>query len=245
MTKPAKGTTKPSKVVSSSISKSRAWFIAVPAALCIVVAVTLVLRGNAEWAGFSSKTPSRIETAMAALDRGDLHEAISRFEEAIAARPEDLRRVSAPYARALEGQAAQILKTDPQRAEALLLKARELDPRHVQIHTTLGLLYLDREDYPKAIEAYQSAIELNPRMADIFFNLGYIFAVREDYRRAQEMYARTVDLSPPFLDEALFNLAVIEARLGKHKECVKYLKRALKYNPDNKQVRNYLEKLNT
>jgi tetratricopeptide (TPR) repeat protein len=69
--------------------------------------------------------------------------------------------------------------------------------------------------------------------------------VRQEYRKAREMYSRTVELEPPFLDEALFNLALVEARLGKHEESTKNLERALKFNPDNKQVKSYLERLDT
>jgi len=57
------------------------------------------------------------------------------------------------------------------------------------------------------------------------------------------MYERTVELSPAFLDEALFNLARTQKKLGKRLESIENLERAISVNPDNKQARELLERL--
>lgn len=225
--------------------RSMPWVIGLSASLVLVMAVGLVLHGNERWKDRTAQEVTLADAAIDACQRGDYGQAVSGFERALAARPKDRDRLSTPYARALEGLATQLLKENPTKAERLLVTARELDPRQGHIYATLGLLYLNRKDYPKAIYAYQKAVELNPGIADVFFNLGYIYAVRQEYRKAREMYSRTVELEPPFLDEALFNLALVEARLGKHEESTKNLERALKFNPDNKQVKSYLERLDT
>lgn len=226
-------------------SASKAWLIAVPAAVAVVVALVLIIGRNSDWGLSLSTAPSPSELALQALDQGNFSEAILGFEKALAARPQDLDKLKEPYAQALEEQAARLLKTDPATAEGLLLQANQLAPDRVGVHATLGLLYLNRKEYRKATGAYRRAIRLNPQMADLFFNLGYIYAVQRDFPKAHEMYARTVELSPPFIDEALFNLAMIEARQGKRETCVKNLRRALKHNPDNEQVREYLKQLET
>ena len=57
------------------------------------------------------------------------------------------------------------------------------------------------------------------------------------------MYGHVVELAPSFLDEALFNLAMIHEKLGKRNQCIKNLQQAIKVNPDNKQAQKYLQSL--
>lgn len=235
--KPAKRAWKPTKPMAR--------LVGLPAALAVIIAISLVFTGSAQRGHHPPPPPTPAEEAIEALDRGDFEQAVSRFERALDARPEDRSRLSRPYAQALKGRASQLITENPTQAKECLLAAKQLDPKWGPIYSTLGLLYLNGKDYPKAIDAYQEAIRLTSGTADTFFNLGYIYAVRQNYSKAREMYTRTVELAPPFLDEALFNLAVIEDRLGKHKESIKNLRRALEYNPENQQVRVYLKRLNT
>lgn len=89
----------------------------------------------------------------------------------------------------------------------------------------------------------QKAVELDPRSADAYFNLGYVYAVGKNYRKAEEMYSQTVKLSPPYLDEALFNLALVQEKQGKKKQSMESLERAVKINPKNEMAQKLLKKL--
>lgn len=89
----------------------------------------------------------------------------------------------------------------------------------------------------------QKAVELDPKSADAYFNLGYIHAVGRNYPKAEEMYSQTVKLSPPYLDEALFNLALVQERQGKKKQSMESLERAVKINPQNEMAQKLLKKL--
>ncbi|OGP79425.1 MAG: hypothetical protein A2V86_01785 [Deltaproteobacteria bacterium RBG_16_49_23] len=146
-------------------------------------------------------------------------------------------------AKALQNQAAGLLEKKPQEAKSLLLKATTLDPANPQVHFQLGLLYMKLKDYPKAIESYQKAADLDPKLPDTFFNLGYLYAIRKDYLKAEEMYDRAVKLAPSYLDEALFNLGMVQERQGKRKESVENLERALSINPSNEMAKKLLLKL--
>jgi tetratricopeptide (TPR) repeat protein len=77
-------------------------------------------------------------------------------------------------------------------------------------------------------------------MPNAFFNLGYIYAVTENYTKAKEMYVQVVLMEPAFLDEALFNLAMVQEQLGEHRQCLQSLKRAIEINPDNTSALAYL-----
>jgi tetratricopeptide (TPR) repeat protein len=89
----------------------------------------------------------------------------------------------------------------------------------------------------------QKAVELDPKSADAYFNLGYIYAVGRNYPKAEEMYSQTVKLSPPYLDEALFNLALVQEKQGKKKQSMESLERAVKINPQNEMAQKLLKKL--
>jgi Flp pilus assembly protein TadD len=118
-----------------------------------------------------------------------------------------------------------------------------LDPDHTGALSQLGLIYLREGDYARAIGAYQRVAELDPNGPDAFFNLGYIYAVNKHYAKAEAMYRHVVHLAPAFLDEALFNLAMVQRTQGKKAECMKNLKQAMTANPGNEQARKYLRML--
>lgn len=186
---------------------------------------------------------TKLEAGMKTLGQERFAEAVALFEEALARKPSVRERVSSPYAEALRGQAVTVAEKDPQKAKSLLFKAVELDPGSVQGHFQLGLLYVRLEDYPKAIETYKKVAEMDPQFSETFFNLGYVYAVTKDYSRAEEMYGRVVELAPSYLDEALFNLAMVQEKQGKRDQSIENLKRALTVNPNNKMVKKYLLKL--
>ncbi len=57
------------------------------------------------------------------------------------------------------------------------------------------------------------------------------------------MYARVVKLEPDFIDEALFNLAMVQEQLGERSQCVKNLRRAIDINPANTSAAGLLEQI--
>jgi tetratricopeptide (TPR) repeat protein len=219
------------------------WCAALAAVLVLVMAVSMLFKRESTTDHAESDGATVFDTAVKALEAGNFQQAVFQFEQALAAEPEMRDALAQPYAQALEAQAASILKVEPDEAEQLLLTARGFDPASPQVHTRLGLLYINRKDYEKALDAYQTAVKLDARQADAFFNLGYIYAVTKNYAKAQEMYTRAVELSPAFLDEALFNLAVVQQQLGKRRECIENLKRAVEINPENRQARQHLKTL--
>ena len=122
-------------------------------------------------------------------------------------------------------------------------KAGEVNPKNVDAHVSLGKLYTRSKEYTLAIEAYQKAVALNPKLSDAFFNLGFIFATTGMYSDAEKLFERVVQLAPPYRDKAHFNLAVIQEKLGKRKECLANLQMAVMINPDNLKAQTYLEQL--
>ena len=169
-------------------------------------------------------------------------EAVVLFEDILKNKPSMKDRVKLLYSRALQGQAFKLEERDREKAKKLLLQSIEVTPNNAEGYYLLGRIYTKQKNYPKAISAYKQASELDPQMPEVFYNLGYIYyAIKKDYSQAYKMYQRSVELYPPFLDEALFNLAVVQNKLGKRQDCIKSLERASRVNPENKQVINFLE----
>ncbi|MEJ2165008.1 MAG: protein kinase [Desulfobacterales bacterium] len=186
---------------------------------------------------------SKLTAAKAALEAKRYTLAATLMEEIIAGDPAAKNSVSKLYVKALQGQAADLIKTDSAQTARLLLKALELEPDNISVLSNLGYVYMTRKDYSKAIETYLKVADLAPHLPDTFFNLGYVYAVTENYAKAKQMYRRVVELAPTFTDEALFNLAVINEKLGEHKQCIKNLERAVSLNPRNESAKRYLHRL--
>jgi tetratricopeptide (TPR) repeat protein len=146
-------------------------------------------------------------------------------------------------AKALIEKAKQVAETKPREAESLLREAIRLDPKSAPAYEELGRLYTKLKEYPKAIDAYAKAADLDPKLPETFFNIGYVYAQTKDYAKAEEMYARVVKLAPPFLDEALYNLAIVQEKQGKKQEAIESLERVLRINPNNNPAEKFLRSL--
>ena len=191
----------------------------------------------------AEKGLDKIEQAKQALDEKRYADAVGLLEAAFTENPGLKESSLGSYEDALRGEADSISKTDPAKAEALLLKAVEANPESVKAHFNLGLLYVQEKKYQEAIDQYKRVSELDPEHTDAFFNLGYLYAMSKDYGDAEKMYERVVELKPAYQDEALFNLAMVQKLLGKKDACIANLKKALEINPKNERVRKYLKKL--
>ncbi len=145
------------------------------------------------------------------------------------------------YAQALVGRAGRLFEKSPLEAETMLKKAAALDSKNVDSYFVLGKLYTRSKDYARAIEAYQKAVDLDPDLADALFNLGFIYASTGMYEDAEKMFAQAVRTHPPYLDKALFNLAMVQQKLGKKEESRINLEKAVAVKPDNQKAQTFLK----
>ena len=198
-----------------------------------------------ETTGTESKGLKLTELALAKkeLYNQNYLRAMESFEDIIARNPSNMTEVKGYYSQALRGQAAQHMGKHPEGAEVLLVKAVGADPQNAQAHFDLGKLYTRSKDYAKAIQGYHKAAALNYRTSDAFFNLGFIYAAKRDYMNAEKMFLLVEASRPSYLDKALFNLAVVQQKQGKKKQCIGNLEKALMINPKNKRARTYLNQI--
>lgn len=212
---------------------------AAPLLLASTLAVLVVLHPTA-----TGRRPhgDEIQVALQAVEDRSFGKALMLFEKLLAQDPGIRVEVAVPYAEALLREAERLGRSHPRAAIRLLEKCIEVDPSNARAHFELGKLHTRRHDYPSAVAHYRKALALDPKSAKAFFNLGYVYARTADFARAEEMYRRTVELSPPFMDEAWFNLAMVQKRLGKTRESIRSLEKAVAANPLNKLATEYLER---
>ena len=189
------------------------------------------------------KQPTTIELISAAIENNNFQIAIDLLEALEKRDNESYQTLGEIHSIALAGRAKQLLTSSPIEAESLLLKASEVNPKNIEVHVTLGKIYTRSKDYSLAIDAYENAITLNPKLSDALFNLGFIYATIGMYENAENLYARLVPLDPPYVDKALFNLAVVQEKLGKKEECLANLKMAVTIRPENKKAQRHLKLL--
>lgn len=109
---------------------------------------------------------------------------------------------------------------------------QERFPNSPWLHMVLGDAYLSRYDDSNAKLEYQQVLELNPDLPVVHFQLGFIDFKRADYSHAAEEFRREIDLNPGF-GQAFLYLGTTLRRLGKNKEALPLLKRAVALDPNS------------
>jgi tetratricopeptide (TPR) repeat protein len=190
-----------------------------------------------------SVADEKISAAKAAMETHEHSLALELLDELLADEPARMESISDLYVQALHSQAANMVESDPEQAKIMLLKALELDPANIACLTQLGFIYVGQKDHQNAIVIFQKIVAIKPEFAHAYFNLGYLHWVMEDFEQARAMYQQVIELKPEFLDEAFFNLAMIQNELGEQSECIKNLEQAIAINPANEPARAYLNQL--
>jgi tetratricopeptide (TPR) repeat protein len=185
--------------------------------------------------------PANLELAAAALEQQNFKTAIELLEAYRSRDAQSSLKAKELYSKALVGRAGQIMKKSPAEAEGMMRKAVEADPKNVRAYFNLGKIYTQTKEYALAIDAYRDAIALNPNFSDAFFNLGFIYATTGKYKEAERFFTQVVQLKPSYLDKALFNLALVQEKLGKKQESLANLQDAAAARPENQKVRAYLK----
>ena len=219
-------------------AKNRTIYYAAVAAVLAVLAAFLALKFNEKLhlptrqealpslSAEKAADPSPLQPVLSAEDRNHLEKG-DRYAEA----------------QSLLAKAAGIMEKKPREAEALLLQSIGLDPGNAKAHFQLGMACTALKNFTQAIKAYQKAAQLDPAFPDVYFNLGYLYATKKDYAAAEKMFGQAVEKNPPYLDEALFNLALVQAKQDKREKSIKSLERALQLNPQNERAKKFLDKL--
>jgi len=203
------------------------------------------------------------EEAHAAYVAGRADEARRRYEDLVAADPEnpvfigqlaELCRHSGNLARAVElyRRAVAIAPADRdarynlavtlqeagRREEAFeaLKEAIAVDPGRPEAHNALGIALALRGDLEAARGELARAVELDPHDARAFNNLGNVLRDLKRFDEATEAYTRAAAVSPTYADP-LNGLGTLEVQRGRAAAAVGYFERALALAPTLQEAR--------
>jgi len=111
------------------------------------------------------------------------------------------------------------------------------------IHNDLGIMYCRTGEHPRALENFMAATEHDPLNSDYLKNLAdFYYSIMQDSRAALAVYKRLVAMDP--VNTAVLTiLGHIHLAENDFGEAKTYYKRVLDLEPDNTEIRGYLENL--
>jgi len=123
------------------------------------------------------------------LVNGQVSEAQTIFEQAIANDPEDARAW-------LDLGLTHEAKGDFEAAKRAYLRATQIDPRFAEAFNNLGVLLRESGDLEQATSALERAASLDPDLTAARFNLGLTYEEQRRFDEAEREYLATIEQLP-------------------------------------------------
>lgn len=116
-------------------------------------------------------------------------------------------------------------------AEKSLLDALQKKPQLVSALHALGLVYVYRRDFVKAIDTINRLILVSPQFYDAYNLLGTIYTEQGNYQQAKEKLLLAANAEEYLTPENAFaNLAVLEIKFEKYDAALRYAEKGLLLN---------------
>ena len=112
-------------------------------------------------------------------------------------------------------------------------------------HLNLGVAYLSRNEYRKAILHLEEAIRFVPNYVDAYNNLGRAYEGLGQYGKAKVYYEKALEFNPQYVN-AYLNLGKLSYRSGERQKAREYFIQVIRLGPDSeeaKEAKGYLRKL--
>jgi tetratricopeptide (TPR) repeat protein len=119
-----------------------------------------------------------------------------------------------------------------QTAEQLIQKAIDLSGNDASTHQALGVIYVLRRDYDKAIVECQKSIELSPSSAESYHYYGLALRYAGRFNEAISNFKKAIRLNPVKPLKYQNNLAWAYAHLGEYEQAIVLWNGTLERNPD-------------
>ena len=159
-----------------------------------------------------------IELGRAYAGAGRNKEAIRTWKAWLERNPND---ADAPY---------WIGRTYNSMAQNVLDEMERKDPNHYLVQELEGDQLRVRQDYEKALQAYQKALKTAPNVPGLHFDVGDVYYQTLKYPEARQELEKELAINPDHA-RANFELGDIDIKQGRIEEGMPYLDRALKLNP--------------
>lgn len=151
---------------------------------------------------------------------------------------------SAPQGANPHGDPAQ-MKAMLDQAAAPFLEAIQKNPNDFDSTVSLGNVYYDGHEYPKAIQYYELALKIQPANPDVITDLGTAYWYTGNADKAIDMFNRSLKIRPNHAG-TLFNQGVVEWQ-GKMNPAaaIAAWEQLLRTNPDypqKQQIEDFIAK---
>jgi tetratricopeptide (TPR) repeat protein len=137
---------------------------------------------------------------------------------------------------------------DRKKAEGAYLKAAELDVTSYQSYLKLAAMYREDKKPDKAVEALKKVISIKPDLHEVYVEIAELILSMdnpEDKDRTKRLNEALEYVSTSLKAYSNYSRGYeirgkILAALGKKDEAIVELKKALKYDPENKEAKEFL-----
>ena len=113
--------------------------------------------------------------------------------------------------------------------------AKELAPNMLEVHRIRGLVLLNTQNTPEAIQELKAAIALNDKIADLHLNLGFAYRVNGENDLAIEELLSAFALNPDSAS-APTEISLAYANEGQFGKAVQYAEQAVAVDPSNARL---------
>jgi tetratricopeptide (TPR) repeat protein/HEAT repeat protein len=114
------------------------------------------------------------------------------------------------YYQRMAGYAAELYQDD--RALGYAARAVELGPDDADGHKKLGEMYVKRQDAPRAVAEFRSAISKNERLFSVYLELAELLVGQDQLDEADQLFRRVVRSSPD--EELVYKAARLSMQLN-------------------------------
>lgn len=123
----------------------------------------------------------------------------------------------------------------------LIQQAIAINPQP-HYYNNLANFHLQNQQFPQALEAYQSAIQLKPDFVDAYANSGALYLMQKQWDLAIQQLKTAIQLNPQFV-KGYINLGVAYHKQGLLEQAENYYQQALKIKPNMQNVLNNIKQL--
>ena len=124
---------------------------------------------------------------------------------------------------------------DLDKAILYLEQSLRSDPKNIMAHQTLGNIYRDKQDYPKALEHYRFVAEMDPYVYTNHYNVAITNHLLDHIREAVVSYLRALKLKPSDMRSNM-NIGLAYASLGRADLGVPYSQKAVEIDPKSPEA---------
>ncbi len=130
---------------------------------------------------------------------------------------------------------AYLLAGKPAAAQAVAATLSARNPKDVQLHFTLAVIFASAKEYKSATIEFEKANALQPDNFELLYNLGQAYLRAGDYSKAELVLKRAETLKPES-PQVLYQLAQVYSDQSRAVDALELLVRAHKLAPENTDV---------